>query len=194
MATGTRKCCGCKDRFSRDLDSWRRSPVGQFHSSDCQIDYARAQVAKQQAKRQAKADRQKKTDFNELKKKVKHDLKWWEKKAQATFNKYIRLRDADLPCISCGAQNYRITAGHYKTVGAHPELRYHPMNAHGQCWWNCNKNKSGNIVNARIGIIARHGEGVVDLLESHHKSKNYKINHLEIIDRWYKRKIKRLTN
>lgn len=189
MPTGTRKCCGCKERYSQKLDTWRSSPVGQFHSSDCQIDYARAQVAK----RQAKEARKKKSDFKKLKKEVIQDLRWWEKKTQATFNKYIRLRDFGKPCISCPTESYKITAGHYKTVGAHPELRYHPMNAHGQCWWNCNKNRSGNIVNARIGIMSRYGESVVDWLESYHEPKQYKIYHLEIIDRWYKRKIKRLN-
>ena len=37
------------------------------------------------------------------------------KATQIVFNKYIRLRDKDKPCISCGAKagTYTITAGHY---------------------------------------------------------------------------------
>ncbi len=124
--------------------------------------------------------------------KATHDLKWWKKKVQRRFNKYIRIRDKDKPCISCGATNYRITAGHYKTVGSTPALRYHPMNAHGQCWWNCNKNRSGNVTEARLGIIERYGVEVVDFLEGYNADKKYTIDNLKIIDKWFKRKTERL--
>jgi len=45
--------------------------------------------------------------------------------AQSEFNKYIRLRDAKEPCISCGRfHTGQYHAGHYLTVGAKPELRF----------------------------------------------------------------------
>ncbi len=59
--------------------------------------------------------------------------------AQKAFNAYIRARDAALPCISCGETNPpdlhggQWDCGHFKTVGAYPELRFEERNAHKQC-------------------------------------------------------------
>ena len=66
------------------------------------------------------------------------------------------------------------------------------MNGHGQCWFNCNKNKSGNVGEARKGILNRYGQEVIDELESHHQPLKYTIENLMVIDRWYKRKTDRL--
>ena len=42
----------------------------------------------------------------------------WLKEAQAVFNKFIRLRDKDQPCISCGRYHQgQYHAGHYRSVG-----------------------------------------------------------------------------
>lgn len=59
--------------------------------------------------------------------------------AQDAFNKFIRARDADRPCISCGVVNPPMKpggqwdAGHYLGRGAYPELRFHEDNCHKQC-------------------------------------------------------------
>lgn len=51
------------------------------------------------------------------------------REAQAAFNAWIRRRDADLPCISCGRHHQgQYHAGHYRTVGANPELRFESLN------------------------------------------------------------------
>ena len=182
MATATRKCTSCKQRFSQSI-KWIDTPAGWFHSFEC---------AKAYSNKKTKV--RKKEKFEKLKKEVTQDLKWWKAKAQATFNKYIRIRDKDKPCISCDAINYTMSAGHYKTVGGNSaSLRFHPMNCHGQCWYNCNKNKSGNCIEARKGIVSRYGVSVIDEIESYHPPKKYTIDNLRVIDKWYKRKIKRLN-
>ena len=63
--------------------------------------------------------------------------------AQEVFNKYIRQRDKDKPCISCGekAGNYTITAGHYYP-STNKSVTFNEDNLHGQCWYNCNSSKS----------------------------------------------------
>ncbi|HED8921315.1 TPA: recombination protein NinG, partial [Pseudomonas aeruginosa] len=69
------------------------------------------------------------------------------REAQAAFNEFIRLRDADQPCISCGRHHDgQYHAGHYRTVAASPELRFEPLNVNKQCA-PCNNHKSGDIVN-----------------------------------------------
>ncbi|MBB0618613.1 recombination protein NinG, partial [Escherichia coli] len=71
------------------------------------------------------------------------------REAQQAFNEFIRLRDADHPCISCGRHHEgQYHAGHYRTVAASPELRFEPLNVHKQCA-PCNNHKSGDIVNYR---------------------------------------------
>ncbi|HFU0230446.1 TPA: recombination protein NinG, partial [Vibrio parahaemolyticus] len=63
-------------------------------------------------------------------------------KAQEQFNRFIVLRDNGKPCASCG-RYLSLCAGHYRSVGAAPELRFNEDNVHGQCY-ECNGNKSGN--------------------------------------------------
>ena len=72
------------------------------------------------------------------------------KKAQEVFNKWIRERDKDLGCISCGGSVDH--AGHYFSVGQHSALRFHEDNVHGQCI-GCNNFKHGNLAHYKIIIF-----------------------------------------
>jgi hypothetical protein len=119
----------------------------------------------------------------------------YEKSAERACNSYIRARDRSLGygCVSCGTRaNVQYAAGHYRTVKACPELRYHEWNINLQCHRRCNKELSGNILEYRLGLIERYGEERVDWLERHHDPKHYTIENLQTIERWYKRKLKRL--
>ncbi|MBW5405927.1 recombination protein NinG, partial [Morganella morganii] len=59
---------------------------------------------------------------------------YFAKQAQTAFNAYIRERDKDLPCISCGRHHTgQYHAGHYRTTKAMPELRFDEDNVHKQC-------------------------------------------------------------
>ena len=78
------------------------------------------------------------------------------RKATFLFNRWIRKRDANLPCISCGRYT-TLQAGHYYSAGHHPGLRYDPDNVHGQCV-RCNLYLSGNLINYRNGLMERIGE------------------------------------
>ena len=61
------------------------------------------------------------------------------KAAQEVFNKWVRARDAYLPCVSCGVENPPMTsggqwdAGHFLNRGSHPALRFNEDNCHKQC-------------------------------------------------------------
>jgi Bacteriophage Lambda NinG protein len=89
-------------------------------------------------------------------------------KAQTVFNRYIRARDAGLPCISCGTlEAVQWHAGHYLTTAARPELRFDEDNVHKQCS-QCNDHLSGNVLQYRIGLLERIGLARVEALEGPH--------------------------
>jgi Bacteriophage Lambda NinG protein len=84
-------------------------------------------------------------------------------KTQKVFNEFIRERDQDKGCISCGAQVTE--AGHYFSAGHHSAMRFNEVNTNGQCT-RCNCFLSGNLINYRIGLIRRYGESKVLMLEN----------------------------
>ena len=96
------------------------------------------------------------------KKKKELSLPRLEKKAQDTFNAFIRLRDCNKSCISCPGPVEH--AGHYFSQGHHPALRFNEVNTNGQCR-RCNHFLSGNLIHYRSGLVKRYGEQKVLLLE-----------------------------
>ena len=108
------------------------------------------------------------------------------REAQQAFNEFIRLRDKDLPCVSCGRHHQgQWHAGHYRTVGANPELRFEPLNVHKQCA-PCNNHKSGDIVNYRITLVQRISLERVEWLEGPHEPKRYTIEELKTMKADYR--------
>lgn len=109
----------------------------------------------------------------------------WAKEAQTEFNRYIRGRDYGNACISCdGKTGAKMNAGHYLTVGAHPEMRYEELNCNLQCE-HCNSHLSGNIVEYRKRLIIKIGADKLDWLEGPHEAKKYTIDDLKEIKRKY---------
>lgn len=118
--------------------------------------------------------------------------KAWLSDAQAMFNKFIRIRDERRPCISCGALEATWDAGHYRTVAAAPQLRFHEDNCHKQCV-HCNQYKSGNIVAMRKGMIERIGASRVEALEDDNSVRRWTIDEAKAIKEQYRSKIKEIT-
>lgn len=113
------------------------------------------------------------------------------KEAQQWCNRFIRLRDHDQPCISCGTMTApEWAAGHYRTVAAAPELRFHPMNIHKQCNKNCNSAKSGNVVEYRIGLVRRIGDKNVAWIEGPHEAQHLTIDDIKEIKSYYQQQCK----
>jgi len=115
-------------------------------------------------KKAAKAERiATKARLQELK-----PLSYWAARAQEQVNRYIRLKQRGMPCISCDKPwQPDFQAGHYLSVGAHRELRFEPDNIHLQCI-QCNMHKGGNAIQYRAGLVRRHGTHLVDALEAPH--------------------------
>ena len=135
---------------------------------------------------------------------VKHDIKQAKqalktrsehlKDCQAVVNRYIRLRDEKLPCISCGRYHTgQYHAGHYRSVGAMPSLRFNELNIHKQCSA-CNNHLSGNIVNYRINLIVKIGVDKVEWLEGNHEPLKLTIPEILALKVEYRVKIKALDN
>jgi len=130
-------------------------------------------------------ERKSRREVREAKERIKTKAEH-AREAQTAFNAWVRERDRDLPCISCGRHHQgQYHAGHYRTVGANPELRFEPLNCHKQCA-PCNNHKSGNIVEYRINLRERIGEGNLDWLEGPHDPKRYTIDDLKEIKALYR--------
>ncbi|KQQ60135.1 ninG protein [Pseudomonas sp. Leaf127] len=115
------------------------------------------------------------------------------REAQIAFNAYIRARDqaAGYPCISSGRpldwSGNQTDAGHYRSVGAAPHLRFDERNCHAQSKAD-NRFLSGNAVDYRVGLIARIGLEAVEALESDQSVKKYTIEDLKAITAHYRAK------
>lgn len=143
------------------------------------------QPANQKKARMA-IDQRERREIKVRKQKVKRRSEYMQE-AQDAFNAWIRQRDAGQPCISCGTTaDVQYCAGHYRTVGACPELRFEPLNVHRQCNKNCNLEKSGNIVEYRIRLVKKIGAEAVAWLEGPHEPKKYTIEDLQQIKAHYR--------
>ncbi|WP_110946487.1 recombination protein NinG [Pseudomonas bohemica] len=119
------------------------------------------------------------------------------REAQQAFNEYIRWRDqlAGHCCISSGKpldwSGNAVDAGHYRSVGSAPHLRFDERNCHAQSKQD-NRFLSGNAVDYRIGLIARIGQAAVDELEADQSVKKYTIEDLKAIKAEFRAKTREL--
>ena len=167
-----KKCKFCGDEYEP------RNSMQSVCSPDC----AYRLVEQKNIKKAAKAIKDKERELRKHLKESKERLKTkgqLAKEAQAAFNKYVRLRDKDLPCISCGRHHQgQYHAGHYRSVGSSPHLRFNLWNNHKQCSA-CNNHLSGNLINYRMNLIKKIGQEKVDWIESANFSNKYTIENLK---------------
>ena len=110
---------------------------------------------RQEAESKRKKEVQQERRHHKIRKLEVKPLSYFHSKAQAAFNTYIRTRDAEQPCISCGRHHEgKYDAGHYRTRGASPATRYDETNCHKQCV-SCNQHLSGNIENYTPNLIEK---------------------------------------
>jgi hypothetical protein len=114
------------------------------------------------------------------------------KELQAAFNQWVRLRDAGQPCISCGRYHQgQLHAGHYRSVGSCPELRFEPDNCHLQCQ-PCNVHLSANLIPYRANLIKKIGLERVEWLEGAHEAKKYTIAEILEMKVFYRAEVRRM--
>lgn len=176
-----KKCKVCKLEFQ---------PTRQIQptcSYECSIKFATDHADRAEAIRK-RAER-KKTKEARLRIKTRSQ---WLGELQIIVNRFVRLRDAKLPCISCGRYHTgQYHAGHYRTVGASPELRFNEFNINKQCS-SCNNHLSGNIVNYRINLINKIGIEQVEWLEGKHEPLKLSIEDIKAIKAHYTQRCKEL--
>lgn len=153
----------------------------------CAIEF----VDRDNKKKEKKAMTEFKRETRERKVAMKSRAKWLSE-AQTACNAYIRERDKGLPCISCGTTkpDIQYCAGHYKTRGGHPELRFHPFNISRQCNRHCNLALSGNIPEYRPSLIKKIGLKNVEWLEGKHEIQYLSIDDIKEIKAHYKDQLK----
>jgi hypothetical protein len=187
-------CKACKHKFTPS------KPLQYVCDYKCAISYANTLAEKNKRADALKSRRETKQKLQEIKPKAK-----WLSEAQDVFNKFIRLRDKDEPCISCGNPNPPITTGgqwdcgHYRTRGAQPALRFEELNAHKQCK-KCNggagkySHKNHTVSKAyKENLINKIGLEKVEWLEIEHEPKKYDIPDIIAIKKHYQAKVKELS-
>lgn len=176
-----KKCRICPEMFEK------RS-MGHVACSPACAEVVALRNREKEARRLAMLDRAETTARRQKLKSISDFLK----EAQVEFNKFIRERDAHLPCISCGRFHQGSwDAGHYRSVGAMSSLRFNEDNCHRQCV-PCNQHKSGNAIEYRIGLVKRIGPERVALLEGPQPVAKWSEDEIKAIRATYKAKLKEL--
>ncbi|WP_458047343.1 recombination protein NinG [Phytobacter sp. AG2a] len=163
-----RKCTVCREWFH----PVRPEQYVCSYECACQHGKAANDAAKAEKQRkdkarlvaEEKADRQRQAERRMAVK----PLSYFIKQAQKAFNDFIRYRDRNLACISCDRHHEgQYHAGHFRTTGANPELRFNEDNCHKQCSV-CNNHLSGNLIAYGHALIAKIGQARFDVLMGPH--------------------------
>ncbi|WP_354690909.1 recombination protein NinG [Phytobacter sp. RSE-02] len=186
MRKPRRKCTVCREWFHPTRD-------GQFVCSfECASAHGKVanDAAKAEKQRKEQKLRLEEEKAGRKRRKARREelrpMSYFKSQAQQAFNNFIRYRDRDLPCISCNELNPpelhggQWDCGHFKSVGANPELRFEERNAHKQCK-SCNGG-AGNFTakeatvskQYEAGLVERYGQDYVDWLNGPHPMTNYR--------------------
>lgn len=185
-----RKLRQCRNKACRQ--KYIPRGIEPFCSLDCGVILAKEVIDKSLRVR-AKLEQEERQVIRKQIKARKEKLKTrsdYLREAQSVFNKFIRERDIHQPCISCGEiQRMAWDAGHYRSTGAAPQLRFNEANCHRQCV-PCNQHKSGNAIQYRKGLVGRIGLAAVEALEVDNAPAKWTIEDLKEIKATYRAKLK----
>ncbi|QTP32803.1 hypothetical protein B7759_01381 [Burkholderia glumae] len=179
-----KKCTICKSVFT-PIRSTERV---------CSVPCAIAWADRAKAKKAVQEKRAERKDLRERLEKAKTRAQHL-KEAQAAVNAYVRIRDANDPCISCDREaswGGQWHASHYRSVGSNPALRFNLFNIHRACSI-CNAWLSGNLSEYRPRLIEKIGVEKVDFLEGPHSSKKYDIDYLIRLKRIFRERTRRIA-
>ena len=181
------KCKVCGNYFIKTFSSTQK-----VCSPECAIKLSREQSRKEREKKdkQERIESRKRMAVLKEKAKTKGEL---TSEAQSAVNRYIRLRDENKPCISCGRPltNDQLgggfDAGHYRSRGSAVHLRFYTLNIFGQCK-KCNRYLGGNYQQFRLGLIDRIGLAKVEEIEADQRIRNYSKEDLKRIKQIFNKK------
>jgi hypothetical protein len=197
MRKPTRRTCKvCKQKFTATFDNvWWCCPE---HGAIFALELRAKQKIKEAAKRIKERKEKERAERRDLKaRKVALKTKpQWRAEAQAAFNRYVRLRDAGKPCISCGRlpeQKFGGTmdCGHYRTRGAAAHLAFNLHNTASQCVY-CNRDRDGAQKAFEQGLIERIGAEKVEAIINDNSVRRFDIQYLQRIKSIFTRKARAL--
>jgi hypothetical protein len=121
------------------------------------------------------------------------EMKSLPKLAKYHFHQYIRLRDKDAGCISCGKPLIgKYDAGHFWNSNNHAYVRFNEDNVHAQCV-TCNQHLHGNLLEYQKRLRIKIGNDRYDHLELiRHKDVQWTAEHYNGIIKSYKQKVKKM--
>lgn len=183
------KCKVCGTYYTKTVSSLQK-----VCSVECAIKLSKEQARKKREKldKQARLESKKRLSALKEKNKTKGQL---IKEVQEAVNRYIRVRDENKECISCGTPLISeklgggFDAGHYRSRGAAPHLRFYTLNIHGQCK-RCNRHLGGNYHEYRVGLIERLGIKKVGEIEVDQRQRHYSNDDLRRIKRIFTKKVR----
>ena len=186
MKSTSRRCKTCRKKVP--AESAFVSQLRFFCSFECLSQFTKSECGAKAVAKTRKAE----TRERKQKLKTKSDHM---KDAVRAFNAYIRWRDRDDPCISCG--NFILQdmpgggwdAGHYRSTGSAPHLRFMQNQVHKQCV-KCNRFLSGNVAEYRKGLIRKIGIEKVMEIESDNQERRFDIEYLQRIKTIFTKKKK----
>ena len=158
------KCKNCKEPFERK----RQNQIV------CSVECAYSLQSNRKEKAEKIETKLKKEKLKTYTQKV-NDVK-------KVFQKWIRNRDKDLRCISCGHDLYTNAyhAGHYKKSEIYRGVIFNECNVNAQCI-KCNLFQNGNEANYRTGLVRKIGEQKVkDLEDLAEQTRKYKYTEDEL--------------
>jgi len=176
-----KQCRICKRTFT---------PISSM-SKVCSVPCSLELVRLDKARKEARSRRDERKSLREALEKAK-TRGTHLRELQAAFNAWIRARDAGQPCISCRRHHQgQWHAGHYRSVGSEPALRFEPDNVHLQCA-PCNTHLSGNLIAYRVNLIKKIGAARVEWLEGPHVPKKLTVGEIVELKALYRAEVRRL--
>lgn len=176
-------CKHCGEKFKPAMTTQKACSV------KCALALAPAGREKAEKAIQANARKEHAAQKEKVKPKGQH-----AREAQAVFNEWVRLRDAELGCVSCdklASWDGQWHASHFRSVGSSPEHRFNPDNVHKACSI-CNNHLSGNILGFKPELERRIGKEAMERLLGPCEPKRYTIADFQAIKAEYRAKIKEL--
>lgn len=188
MENSQRRCKGCQEY--KPAGDGIKTPAGFFCCHLCAIDFAREKSKRLAARKAAAQHRERKQAQSADKERIAQRKKELNRphhldQLQKLVNQYVvHVRDKDKPCCTCGTSNPSIKydAGHLRTRGACPELRFELTNIHKQCSVNCNQYKSGAVGEHKEYVIKEHGQAALEWLYGPHSPLKEQLPDADAID------------
>lgn len=172
------KCCPiCSTEYTP-----RSSLQKVCHNYRCAIAFNRQVDERNAAREIRKQERLQRADLRQRKEALKTKAQW-QREAQTAFNKFVRMRDLGLNCISCGRlpeQRFGGTmdCGHFRTRGAAKHLSFNLFNTAAQCVY-CNRNQSGAQKAFEDGLVKKLGRERVDAILNDNAPRKFTIEYLQ---------------